>query len=231
MKKTILLSTLLFGFTTFGQQEVIIIDKGAYKERKEKEIKLNDNTQVLKFAPLNMMVGEINFSYEKQTSQKGSFELGIGPTLSKIGFGVDTHIFDTPSVTENSGLGFFTSVAYRFYPLDETEALNRFYVSPILKFKLLNYSYQDNNTNLGSVKASDNRLDFYFNFGYQVWAAKSFSLDFYGGIGLGYRTTEEYRVESTYTSSGEWVNKWVMYSVSGARYIANLGLKIGIGWE
>lgn len=232
--KKLILSTLLFGSVyASAQTEVIIIDKGEYKQRKEKEIKLNDNTQVFKFSPLAMLVGEINFSYEKQTSQKGSVEFSLGPTLSKVGFGVNTHIFDgfQPSVTENTGLGFFTSLGYRFYPLDQTEALNRLYFSPIVKYKLLNYSYHDNSGSLDDIKASDSRIDFYFNMGYQLWAAKSFSIDFFGGIGLGYRTTEEYRTDSYYDTNGEWQYKWVKYSGSGARYLATMGFKIGIGQE
>lgn len=229
MKKIFLITVLFSSYAALAQQEIVIIDKGDYKE---KEIRLNDNTQAFKYAPLNILAGEINFSYEKQVSQKGSVEIGLGPTISNIGIGINSHYIDptTPSVAERSGMGFFTSVAYRYYPLDATEALNRFYVSPIVKYKLMNSSFVDESGYLETMKSGDSRLNFYFNFGYQIWASKSFCIDFYGGVGIGYRSYAEYRSESYYEDY-EWKNKWMKINHSGAQYVANMGIKVGIGIE
>lgn len=222
---------LCVGFTQ-AQEEIIIIDKANYKESKQKEIRLNDNIQVIKFSPLAMLVGEINFAYERQVSQKGSIEIGLGPTISKIGLGFNTHfISNVGNYSVNPGMGFFTSFGYRFYPLDETEALNRFYVSPVVRFKLLNYSYTDHDGLLGSQKASDTRVDFLFNCGYQMWASKKFSVDFFGGIGIGQRNEVEYFMDSQYTPQGTWEYMWVKNSNSGARYVATCGILLGIGSE
>jgi hypothetical protein len=231
MKNTIKLTLSAIALCFAAQaQEVIIIDKGDAKERKEREIKLNDNTQVVKFAPLNMLVGEINLGYERQLSQKGSIDLEVGPTISKIGVTVDGHLVDpyTPSIAENSGLGFFTTVGYRFYPLDATEALNRFYVSPVMKFKVMNHTISDLSNMLDDVRASNTRLNFYFNFGYQIWMAKSFSMDFFGGFGIGYQSIKDYLPESVFVDNN-WTYRWASNSRSGAVYVGNVGLKLGIG--
>ena len=65
MKKIIAgFGVFCFAFNMFGQDEkVIIIDKGTYKkvQKETKERRLVDNTSVLKFSPLQMIAGEINF--------------------------------------------------------------------------------------------------------------------------------------------------------------------------
>ena len=223
----------LFGLNySQAQEEIIIIDKSNYKESKQRDIRLNDNIQVVKFSPLAMLAGEINFAYERQVSQKGSIEIGLGPTISKIGLGVNSHLINNGgNYSVNPGMGFFTSFAYRFYPLDETEALNRFYISPVIRYKLFNYSYTDQDGILGSQKASDSRVDFFFNCGYQMWASKKFSVDFFGGIGIGNRNETEYYIESQYTPEGNWEYYWEKYSNRGARYVATCGILLGIGSE
>lgn len=220
---------------SFGQQEVIIIDKGDMKDyKREKEIKFNDNIQAFKFAPLNLMVGEINFGYERQVSLKGSLDFEIGPTISKIGFGIDSHTIDpiggTPQQNEVGGLGFLLGAGYRFYPLDETEALNRFYVSPVVKYKLMNHYVEDLSGTLDEIRGSNSLMSFSFNFGYQVWVAKKFALDFYGGLGIGYQRLSDYYVATEFDGT-DWVYKWQEQGGRGSRYVFNMGLKVGIGAE
>lgn len=232
MKSLTALVALFTVHISFAQDDIVIIDKSTYKESKQKDIKLNDNIQVVKFAPLAMLAGEINFAYERQVSQKGSIEIGLGPTISKIGLGVNSHLINNGgNYSVNPGMGFFTSFAYRFYPLDDTEALNRFYVSPLIRYKLLNYSYTDEDGVLGGQQASDSRVDFLFNCGYQLWVSKKFSVDFFGGIGIGHRNEREYFIESQYTPEGNWEYHWAEYSNKGARYVASFGVLLGIGSE
>jgi len=237
MKKISLITCLVLSLTAFTQEDIIIIDKSdlkSYKKEKAKrEIKLNNNTRVIKFAPLNMLAGEINFGYERQLSIKGSIDLEFGPTISKIGIGsVDNHAFNSlgPSSRHNSGLGFLIGAGYRFYPLDETEALNRFYVSPVLKYKTYNYSIEEITGDLENTKGHNTQLNFYFNFGYQIWAAESFSIDFYGGMGLGYQEIDDaYAITEYNEQTMEWETTWQNEYNSGARYVFNMGLKVGIG--
>jgi hypothetical protein len=230
--RSYLLFPFAFSFWNLSAQEVIIIDKGEMRDYKKKEVRFNENIQAFKFAPLNMLVGEINFAYERQVSQKGSVEVELGPTISKIGFGISNHYVDpfAPSIGENSGMGFVTGIAYRFYPNDDSEALDRFYVSPLLRYKLFNYSMTDHSGFLPDVQCNDSRLDFHFNFGYQTWVAKSFALDMYIGMGIGNRSDKGYSYESYYEGS-DWKYRWVENKASGARYVANIGIKVSIGSE
>lgn len=231
-----ILATLLFSGLTFltynanAQEEIIIVDREHKDYRRSREVKLNDNTQAFKFAPLNLLIGEINFGYERQVSQKGSVDFEFGPTISKIGFGVNSHYANPyePSQIENGGIGFLASVGYRFYPLDETEALNRFYVSPVLKYKILNHTVEELSGLVDDAKGSDTQFNFYFNFGYQVWAAKTFSLDFYTGLGIGYQLKIDQRIAYEFVNN-DWNYFWEREEAKGTRYVFNLGLKLGIG--
>lgn len=223
--------TTLWNSNSFAQEDVIIIDRGALKGRSyHKEPRLVDNISVIKFSPLQMLAGEINFGYERQVSKKGSIEIELGPTISDIGFGNVGHTgnWSTPSETRSGSLGFFTSFGYRYYPLEKTEALNRFYVSPILRFKMLNYKYEDQSGTLFGQRGNDVRFDFLFNFGYQLWAAETFSLDFFAGMGIGMQQVKSYYVNSVW-SGNDWTYQWVESSGSGARYVFSGGVKIGIG--
>ena len=237
MKTLNLILGLILSISTIAQEEIIIIDKSelkGYKRQKpEREIKLNDNIQVIKFAPLNMMVGELNFGYERQLSIKGSIDFEIGPTISEIGFGnVDNHQWNQLGVSSqhNSGLGFVLGVGYRYYPLDETEALNRFYVSPVVKYRIFNYTIDEITGVLEDLQGFDRQLNFYFNFGYQLWASNSFSIDFYTGMGIGYQEIYDgYATTQWNDVTQQNEDLWITDRSSGARYVFNLGLKVGIG--
>jgi hypothetical protein len=222
---------LLSSFTGFSQDDLIIIDRGALKRSSstKKEIKLNDNISAIKFSPTQMIMGEINFSWERQLSQKSSIELSAGPTISNIGFGIQSHLFDPYGGSiETSGVGLFGEVGIRYYPLDETEALNRFYVSPILKFRQFNFGLDDISDVLASTDGSDVQLNFLFNFGYQLWASKSFAVDFFGGMGIGMRTINSAYVEAIWANN-QYEYQWIRTRNSNARYVFSAGIKVGIG--
>lgn len=219
--------------SSYAQEEIIIVDRKNYKQpRKEREIKLNENIQVIKFAPLNMLAGEINFGYERQFGQKGSIDIEVGPTISNIGFGLNSHIYDpygSNNTTAISSLGFLIGAGFRYYPLDETEALNRFYVSPVLKYKLMNTNYEDLSEILTDTRTGKkSMMNFYFNFGYQTWLSKSFSIDLFCGFGIGMHSESTFYTTQVFQQN-EWVSTWQENSVSGAVYVGNIGLKVGIG--
>lgn len=235
MKKTILTTiTALLVVVTSGiaQQEVVVIEQGSKYKRAKKPIRLNDNTSIIKFTPTQLLAGEINFSFEKQLSKHTSFEIGAGPTISNIAFGnVNSHLIDPWGggyAYQTSGLGFFAEAGYRYYPLDETEALNRFYLSPVMKFKLMNYGLSDASGVLSPTKGNEMNLNFSFNVGYQLWLSKSFAMDFYTGLGIGYQQLKSYYPENIYVDPN-WEYQWRDNSRSGARYVFNFGVKVGIG--
>ena len=235
MKKTILTTVAaLFVIVTSGiaQKEIVVIEQSNRSKRDKKPIRLNDNTSVFKFTPTQMLAGEINFSFEKQLSKQTSFEIGAGPTISNIAFGnVNGHFIDPWGggyAYQTSGLGFFAEAGYRYYPLDETEALNRLYLSPTLKFKLTNFGLNDASGVLSPTKGSDMRLNFAFNVGYQLWLSKSFAMDFFTGLGIGYQQLTTFQPEQVFVDPN-WVSQWTDRSRSGARYVFNFGVKVGIG--
>ena len=234
IKASLLLSVFMASNFSFGQEEIIIIDKYQNKkDRKEKAIVYNDNTSVFKFAPLNMLVGEINFGYEKQLSKNTSVDFEFGPTLSKISLFLESDhfgILSAPAKYERSGLGFLAAIGYRFYPSTDTEALNRFYVSPIFKYKVYNHAIEDVSGILSNQKGTNTSFNFLFNFGYQMWVSELFSLDFYTGLGLGYQSIVDYNPLSIYNSNTfDYEYSWEEDSFSGARYVFSLGIKVGFG--
>lgn len=220
--------------STYAQQEIIIVDRKDFKQdrtRKSKPVKLNDNNQEIKFAPFNMLAGEINFGYERQVSHKGSVDIELGPTISNIRFGGNSHFIDPSSnnQVENSALGFIAAIGYRYYPLDETQAMNRFYVSPVVKYKLMNTVYKDPLGNFSDIeRGGDSKLNFYFNFGVQTWLSKSFSMDLYFGFGIGYHTETWYNLNSEFVDNA-FQYSWTENYDSRAVYVGNIGLKVGIG--
>jgi len=238
MKKTFLLLTFTSLFlSVFGQEEkIIVIDKGSgktYRHREAKEKILVDHMSVMKFSPLQMVVGEINFGFEKKIDEMSSIEFELGPTLSNIGFTVnDNHYYDPFGnySAETSKIGVFVGVGYRFYPMDNSKVLNGFYVSPVFKYRLFNFGVHDYSENLKDSKGNENQLLFSFNFGYQKWLSQSFSLDFFGGVGLAYESHLHQQVATEYNSqTGYYDYYWDPNAYSGVRYLMTAGIKVGIG--
>lgn len=238
MQKLVALACLVTTFGSYAQEEkVIVIDRGAsYKNsvRNKRPEKLVDNTYVMKFSPLQMIMGEINLGYERRIDEMSSIEFEFGPTLSEVGFSVSSNHY-SPDPWFNSSrrttrAGFFGSVGYRFYPMDNTMVLNRFYVSPVFKYRLYNFNVVDYSKVLSDQKGSEGQAIFTFNFGYQSWLSDHFSLDMFAGFGLAYESHKDFFAEATYDSNtGVYTNQWVQNNYSGVRFAGTMGVKIGIG--
>jgi len=98
----------------------------------------------------------------------------------------------------------------------------------VLKFKMMNFGLNDASEQLEPTKGSDMQVNFALNFGYQVWLSKAFAMDFYAGLGIGYQEVTSYYPESVFIDP-DWTYEWRDNSRSGARYIFNFGVKVGIG--
>lgn len=231
MKLLVALSALLITSSVFSQEEIVIIDRSKPTYKTQRDFSRNENIQVYKFSPLSLFDGEILFGYERQLTAKGSFDVELGPTLSKISFEVPGHIGNSlmPAPGETGGMGVVLGAAYRYYPLDETEALNRFYVSPQFRFKVYNHSVQDYSGLITDVaRGNETMANFFFNIGYQSWLSSTFSIDYFFGVGIGQYTSRDYNAES-YFEGNEWQHRWIEVNRSGARYVLNAGIKVGIG--
>jgi len=218
---------LFIGMVTsfaFAQSDEGVDDEISVKRKP----RLNENTMVFKFSPFQMIVGELNFGFEAQTSKKTSVEIELGPTLSQVGFAGIKFEDSGENVSERSDVGFFGSFGFRYYPLDKTEALNRIYVSPILKFRLYNSKLHELSGNLSDIRATNIQAKFLFNFGYELWASRSFAFDFFVGAGFGYRQITSYRTIVVYENF-ENTYVWDRTISDSPQVIMNLGVKIGLG--
>jgi ribosomal protein L30E len=234
---------IVLGFVSFIQtvkaqdERIVIIDKNAGKEyiKTKKTKNLVENTSVLKFSPMQMAIGEINFGYERKVSDYTSLDFEFGPTLSNVGLSIqgNHNVYIDPVYgysQETTGLGGFISVGYRFYPLDNGMVLNGFYVSPVVKYRRMNFGITDYSNMLDDTRGNENDLHFTFNFGFQKWISNRFSLDFYGGMGLSYETHTTYNVSTNYDDvTGTYLYSWNKNAYNGVRFILTGGVKVGFG--
>ena len=236
--KIALTGTLVFvlSFLYAQEEKIVIIDRGASYENTQgaRKAKLVDNDYVMKYSPLQMIMGEINFGFEKKVNEMSSFELELGPTFSEVGFTVNSNHYTDPwgmnQTRRTTGAGAFGSVAFRFYPTDNIMCLNRFYVSPVFKYRVYNFGVEDYSKVLPNEKGSEGQAIFTFNFGYQKWLSDHFSLDMFAGLGLAYESHKDFLTESKYDDvTGVYTFNWVENNYSGVRFALTMGLKVGIG--
>ncbi len=230
----LLMSTLTF-CAMAQDQKVVIIDKGSSYNapKKRKEPLVTNNLNIIKFSPLQLLVGEINLGYERVLNEMSSVDFEIGPTLSNVRLSVSgNHLFNPgfgPSVERTSGVGFFFGTGYRMYPLRGGLAPNWFYVSPVFKFRQMNYGFHDFSNLLPNTKGSEKDFNFSFNFGSQFWLEEKFSLDVFAGIGLAYESYKDYFMTSVYNgTTGLYDYQWQEDAYSGVRFLFTGGVKIGI---
>ena len=231
MKKYFLLFACFSGLYAAAQDDkIIIVDRyqTAAKPTEERlPRRMVDLNQVFKFDPIRMAIGEINFAYERVVGQQTSIEFELGPTVSNLGGNrVFTDNMGGAPVTRYSEIGCFGSFAFKFYPLDGRPALNQLYVSP--KFKYRRYNETVESTTIGSNKGYSNESIFTFNFGYQQWLAQRFSFDYYIGFGLKSERGVE-RYATTEIVGGEWSEVWRDQTLRSTRFVATIGIKVGIG--
>lgn len=234
LKKLIVLGLVFIPVLAYSQEErIVIVEKG--RSRKEpKDFKIVDNNYVMKFSPIQMLRGEINLGFEKTIDEMSSFEIELGPTISEVGFMVNENHYNDPfggtGTQRETGMGFFGSVGYRFYPMDGLKVLNGFYVSPVLKYRLYNFGLTDYSQILGDTKGSEGQAMFTFNVGVQRWYSDHFSMDFFVGLGLCQEVHKTAQVQYLYNgSTGEYDYSWNRYSYDGVRFSGTMGVKIGIG--
>jgi hypothetical protein len=245
MKKIIWLSIGFCSLQTasvFAQdREVVIIERDSKSSRQKSSEprRLVNHIEVFKFDPLRMAIGEINFAYERKIGDQSSFEVELGPTVSNLGRNRFTDFNGTYAGNRQPGMGVVASLGYRFYPLDGRPAFNQLYVSPKFKYRRYNEIIDAGTTNdvggvvgnvLEDAKGFSNEAIFTFNFGYQQWLAERFSFDYYLGVGIGSYYSVTYRPNTAYDGgTNTWVNTWSKIENRNARFVATIGLKVGIG--
>ncbi|AEA42207.1 hypothetical protein [Fluviicola taffensis] len=198
---------------------------------------------VLKFAPTQIVAGELNFSYEQRIARIISLELEVGPTISQFGLnfgnqklwrgsdGLGIWNFDPISYDASSAIGFHVSLAPRFYPASDDNLLKGLYLSPVFKFRQYNYNIEDNQGLLDDETSRINQGIFRFNFGLQFWPkGGKFSIDMFFGIGLSTFNLKDHQAIGEYDPvTMDYTTKWVETTDKGVRFNAATGIKFGFG--
>mgnify|MGYP001370540057 CR=1 FL=1 len=178
----------------------------------------------VKFAPIQLIAGEFNFTYEQRLGKFTSLELELGPTFSEVGFTRGNHALWGKGSPE-SGIGFHGALGFRLYPLCDANEMSSLYLEPQLKYRRYNSIYTDNSYNTGDITGNLDQLIFRFNLGYQFWASDRLAIDLYAGIGMGNNTDERYYLEYDADSVYSWksnVEKRILVN-------ATTGIRIGFG--
>jgi len=235
MKRIVVGMLLMSSIYSYAQEEIIIIDRSRTKKTVNDNMprRMVEHKQVFKFDPLRMSIGEINFAYEYALNEYSSVEVELGPTVSNLGSNRFTDFIGTGSSREISQLGVFASAAFRFYPLDDRLVFNQLYISPKIKFR----QYNEATEYVSNINATSEMRDgssaetiFTFNFGYQQWLADRFSFDYYFGVGIGgYRGTSYSAFEEYNGNTNSYSVVWQENKESFARFVATIGIKVGIG--
>jgi len=233
MKKSILsIFLVLFAFSFVNAQETVYV----LKDKKTKKNRINtdrtvEHMNVLKYDPLQTITGEVKFSFERVLSQKTSLEVSLGPTLDGLS---SFRAFNGFSFVSEGRLGMVAELGYRFYPLDDTPALNRLYVSPVVGWKIYNSRFNPDDNFYPGLESEDfnrQRGFFTFNIGMQSWLAKSFSIDYYAGFGLAMLRENNFFISEIYNPETEiFETSLVKNSFNSNVFQFKLGVKVGIGW-
>lgn len=231
--KYFLISALLFAQVSISlaQDEKEIVYVHTNRGRAPREYKTVDFYNVYKFDMTAMLTGQYKLGYERRISQKSSLEFELGATLSNVGIQVG-HLGVSNG---ESRLGGTVTAAWRYYPLDEVAAFNKFYVSPKVSFRNYNSEYIQYDafgypTTESGQKGYENMTRFMLVLGKQCWISSTFSLDFYAGLGLGntrskYKATNYLYDQNTQT----YLPYTQTYVSNNSNVVFECGLKLGIG--
>lgn len=193
----------------------------------------NHSTFAIKYSPTQLVAGELHFAYEQRVMKQGSIEIGLGPTISEIG--VNNFIFENNlgygGTQAESGLGFFTSLQFRYYPIEGLATAPRgLYIAPELKFRQYNTTYRDEMTNLGEKKGNVNQFSFKFFTGYQFWIGGRFAIDLFTAVGIGTTNITRQSVLQTYDENTQsYTGTWHETNRSLLRFTGAFGVKFGFG--
>lgn len=188
----------------------------------------------IKFSPTQLVSGEIHFAYEQRVSPQSSIEISAGPTVSEVGinqvyFNNIIDGYNNGGVRQESNLGFFVGLAYRYYPISALATAPRgLYVAPELKFRLYNTKYIDEAAVLGDKNGTTAQFLFRFHTGYQFVIGRKFAIDVFTAVGLGATYITRYRNLSVYSSNG-YAYEWRPVSRSKVFFSGTFGVKFGIG--
>lgn len=234
MKKILILSLSFLTFMSYAQDEpqVIIVREGKSSKSKQKkavEERNVENYDAFKFDPLRMGIGEINFSWEHRIAEKVSFEVEFGPTISQLKYFNNVNFIHSGDTEVGSMMGFLASGGIRYYPTQDLFAMNKLYISPRVKYRQYNSSYNNDLISTESIGFKKEVL-FSFMIGTQRWYTDNFAFDYYAGLTLGSLNQRQYFMEEIYDgTTGTFSQKWREDNYRAARFTLSIGMKVTIG--
>ncbi len=250
ISKSILLPALLLGtFSSLAQTPVVIdgrssnnrgwLGGGMIRDFLSNNVDNPLNEHVLKFNPLQVFRGELGLTLENTLSERTTYSLMLGPTISNLSPVSSGHSFPasevgfqvSPQYSVSSKVGIMIGSSFRFYPMNDDAATNGFFVEPSFKYRRFNENIFDRNEILEDQNGHTNQFRFAFNVGSQRWYSNQFSLEYYIGAGINYQTESTYRVFSEFDfNTGEVSHSWVGSNINDALWYISGGINIGIGW-
>lgn len=178
--KLLLLFAICFMGNVFAQDENV---KG-----------FHDRKYIIKYAPLQIFFGEVPFSFEHAFSNRMSYEVTLGPSLSNFGVSADRFGFKGNKFIrahDITKVGVVASAAFRFYPLAKGNAPKGFFVSPELKYRLFRLQYNEIENGafqMGTNVRNMNHFIVRFNVGYQFIMRNTLAMELFAGFGFNSRS-------------------------------------------
>ncbi len=193
---------------------------------------------IIKYSPLDLIAGDLKFSFEQQMTRHSSIEIELGPTFSEV-TGVELTPFDPNFLSGNitspsgivsdreTGLGFVASLGFRYYLLESCERLNGIYISPIFKHKVYNTTMLMPDYIDETAISTKSISSFQFNFGVQIVTKTAFSIEFHTGFGLGYMVRNNSDLYHYYENGTEQYS-WFKTTTKSLIPALNVGIKMGL---
>lgn len=194
----------------------------------------NHSKFAIKFAPSQLVMGELHFAYEQRILPQSSIEVSLGPTVSEIGLTpiiLENIAGNANGMTKESAMGFFGALAYRYYPISGLATAPRgLYIAPEIKYRLYNTSYVDEFYGMGERTGAATQISFKFFTGFQFWLGSKFSIDVFSAVGIGSTSVRTHFVNGIYDPvSNTTTMAWDSYSKSRVSFTGSMGFKFGIG--
>lgn len=174
---------LLFccGFGYSQSTDTTEIEFQGFKERK---IPYKQN--VIKFSPIPLLFGQINFcgelriTYERMLTHNQSLSLGFSYNYPSLPLMLSTNLSRNGNIFKGINVfGARGTIAYRYYPLKSREAPEGFFVGPFVSYNFVQLREKGGSGSFVNIN--------YFNAnavcGYQVEFGKGVMMEFVGGLG------------------------------------------------
>ncbi len=152
-----------------------------------------DEGNIIKIGFTHIFDGELPFYYERRINNNLTVQAAAGVTFYNF-FGDFTNLLNSANLTDNPppatySLGYTLKLGIRYYPT--SEAPEGFYLSPEIRYKVYNYSYNNvttgydslGNPMTGNLTGRASYFDFVGTAGYQFISQFNMVYDVYAGFG------------------------------------------------